>query len=58
MTTSRRGTPKHASVRHAAIVATGYLGWSRLKTLLGKLSVTDPVESVRRDAALMLEVLG
>lgn len=46
-----------ATVRHAAIVAAGYLGWQELRALLKKLAAEDEDESVRKDAALMLESL-
>jgi hypothetical protein len=43
-----------ARVRRAVIVASGYLPWPAVRTLLERLR-SDPDEAVRRDAGTMLE---
>jgi hypothetical protein len=48
---------EETDVRHAAIVASGYLGWEPLEDALRKLAEEDPDEGVRSDARLMLEAL-
>lgn len=47
-----------AEVRHALIVAIGYVGWKELHEILEHLRTTDLEESVREDAGIMLEALG
>lgn len=44
------------TIKHAAIVATGYVGWDSLRNLLQRLESNGSI-SVRRDATLMLEAL-
>jgi HEAT repeat protein len=44
-------------VRHAAIAATGYVGWPQLIEELERLAASDPDEGVRGDAQLMLDAL-
>jgi hypothetical protein len=43
------------TVRRAAVVASGYLPWEELRSLLERLAEGDPDEAVRRDTAVMLE---
>ena len=45
-------------IRHAAIVAVGYIGWPELRQKLEQLKISDPESSIRHDAELMLEALA
>lgn len=54
---SKAAEDKDADVRHSVVVATGYLGWRQLRVLLERMRDGDQTQSVRDDAALMLEAL-
>ena len=44
-----------ALVRHAAILAITYVGWSEFKNVLKKMETSDPDPSVRQRASILLE---
>ena len=46
---------ENADLRSAAILATGYIGWSEFEEILQQVQLNDPNSRVRNDAHIMLD---